>query len=197
VAHKKLTKKLTLGFSLALLVFGVAALGVWFQQAGAPDVAAAQSRESAQQASILSDGLVSWDEHEAAIASTAECLTEAGVRVEIHPADGRKASSIGFAVGSLAEGDVAQGELADCKATYLDRVQAAWVQQQLAERDDPQAFLDAYLESCIESRGERVPDAPEGEIRSVFGRVWGTEPAPALADAFAACAYQFKVDNGG
>jgi hypothetical protein len=75
-------------------------------------VRTAQRDANSHQAAALSDGVVTWDEHESAIASVAQCARAGGLNVEVAPPNGRKPSSVGFTVASLYQGPAAERVLA-------------------------------------------------------------------------------------
>mgnify|MGYP007070997750 CR=1 FL=1 len=72
------------------------------------------------QATVLEDGVVTWAEHEAAIRQTADCLANAGVRVELQPAAGCKPTGLGFSVANLEDGTSAEGVGCDAEDQRAD-----------------------------------------------------------------------------
>ena len=129
-------------------------------------VSQAQRQASDSQASILADGVVTWDEHESAIAATAACLSESGVSVEMRAAQGKRPSQIGFAVSSREEGTAAEEHLRGCRAEHLDAVDAVWLRAALPE--DVERRANEYLSTCLLERGFTVEAERDGVVVNVF-----------------------------
>ncbi|MBI2767173.1 MAG: hypothetical protein HYX53_14855 [Chloroflexi bacterium] len=115
-------------------------------------VAAAQASAQGAQAAALSDGVISWDEHEAALSAVASCLASAGVAVEVRPAEGRKPTEIGFSAVSIEEGEAARAKLEDCKTRHLAAIEDVWQAQNWLTPAQEDTIL-AWLGQCVKDAG--------------------------------------------
>jgi len=111
------------------------------------------------QAAALADGVITQQEYDAAIQQTAECATKAGVDVEVTPAAGDRASSIGFtAKGTIGDAQAAKAKLDTCSAQYLDNVQTAWALQKAAATPAQVKQAHQRLTQCMTDGGAVIAD---------------------------------------
>ena len=118
----------------------------------------ASQRTTTDQAPVIEDGVVTYDEYEAAIAQTATCAQQAGVRTIVEPGRGQRPSSIEFVAATLADADVSRARLDDCKARYLDDIEMTWALQNAQPTEQEQREAHRLLSACIESRGAVIDD---------------------------------------
>lgn len=165
-------------------------------QAGASEAAGAFaiSASAPEQQAALADGIVSWDEHEAAIAATAECLTSRGVTVEVAPADGKRPSSIGFRVATVGEGEEARAKLDGCRDAHLTAIESVWLAQQADVARANAVAGNTYVADCLRSHGQAI-----GSLVPVTNEdisKWISSAEPGLHEATLACLLQRRVDLG-
>lgn len=134
------------------------------------------------QATVLEDGVVTWAEHEAAIRQTADCLANAGVRVELQPAAGRKPTGLGFSVANLEDGTSAEARLAECKAKHLNDIESVWVTQ---SQPSPPEFAQSrsWFVACMQGRGLQTVGDREAQLLA-----WARSTEPDIIVAWARCA---------
>jgi hypothetical protein len=156
-------------------------------------VQAAQTQAPDVQQVALADGVVSWDEHEAAIARTAQCARDAGVDVEMHEAVGRAPSRIGFVATSLEAGEASRARLDACRAVHLAAIDRVWLRAALP--DDPERAANAYLSGCLAERGFDIPgETPEGAVINVFSAA--RQDGGAAFSAALECIEQRRIEEG-
>lgn len=160
----------------------------------AETVSGAQASANDEQAPALADGVVTWDEHEAAIAKVASCLESQGVSVTVETAAGHRPSSVGFAAPSLDAAERARALLEGCKQTYLSQVDAVWL---AANRPTPSDIERgaAYVRDCLGSAGQLVYPA-SGAVNGEQLAVWLQDPSPAFHDAVIQCLVTRRQELG-
>ena len=82
-----------------------------------------------EQRSALSDGIVTYEEHEAAIQRTIACAAAAGVRMEVTPGAGLRTTQLGFVSSTWEENRESQKKLDACVEQYLKYVETARASQ--------------------------------------------------------------------
>jgi hypothetical protein len=119
-------------------------------------VDSARSSASADQVQALSDGLVTLEEVNSAVARTADCAIARGVKIELRPGSAVVPASLGFAAPTLDQAEAARVVLEECKSAHLNAVQ-----QVFAAQNRPTAAQAAegrvLLGACMTERGIAVP----------------------------------------
>lgn len=119
----------------------------------------------AEQVAAISDGRVTYEEHEAATQRTIACVLAAGVDAHAIPGSGMRPTRFVVNVPATGPGDVqavrqANATVSACRAEHLDVVDAAWSGQ----RPEPDAAairgLRERLVACVASLGESEGAAP-------------------------------------
>ena len=111
----------------------------------------------AEQRAALADGVVTYDEHEAAIQRTIACATAAGVRMEVTPGSGLRTSQLGFVSRTPEENLTSKQQLETCVELHLKHIELGHV----AEPVGPGVIADASarLVACMEGAGATGFDA--------------------------------------
>lgn len=77
----------------------------------------------------------------------------------MHPAKGKKASSIGFAASTIPEAEAARGKLVACKAVHLGPIEEVWLEQLRPSPAQEREILK-WVAQCVKDRGAAVdPDS--------------------------------------
>lgn len=127
-------------------------------------VALARESASESQQPRLTDGVVTWDEHEAAILDVAACARSAGVSVVVNGARGKRPTTVGFTAPTLEQAEVARGQLDACKQQYLDAVDSVWLAQNRPSAEQ-EAAIERWLAECLTEQG--VPAQATGVTKQM------------------------------
>lgn len=153
---------------------------------------------------MLSDGSVTFEEVEQAIALTVACVEDRGYSVETIPAAGLRHTDYRVFAGD-ADGvpdsetvGAAQRDAADCSAEFLTPVTDA----RTAQEDEPStqqlSSLYDWLEECVESGGVGGRELPS----SGTFRLYENAPERSIVvseeefETYAGCASQAEEDLG-
>jgi hypothetical protein len=114
------------------------------------------------QQAALSDGEVTFEEYETAIAETIACAEAAGVDLEVEPAVGQRPTRIGFKGETVDEMDAQNAKVEQCKDDHLREVETTWsLQNAHASDDEVQAAFGAVTE-CMLANGASGPELEDG-----------------------------------
>lgn len=112
-----------------------------------------------EQRPAFDDGIISFEEYERAVLSTATCLTDAGVQ------NGPKLEADGFTYNlgittpDSPEGEAQYEEARRCQRVHMFAIEAAWLTQHQPTEAEIQAAREA-LAVCLRELGIDVPDNP-------------------------------------
>lgn len=119
------------------------------------------------QRNLLNDGQLTYQEYEASVLATVQCLRERGVTISVEPrpAPGKR---IEFAYASTAEDDAAASAAYDeCYREYENLVDIVWFRQNQPSEQTLDAAR-AALAKCLRAAGVALPDDPSpADFRAV------------------------------
>lgn len=110
-----------------------------------------------EQWSALSDGVVNYEEHEAAIQRTIACATAAGVRMEVTPGAGLRVTQLGFVSSTWEENQASKKQLDTCVELHLNHIALARVAEPVGVALIAES--SARLVECMEATGTPGFDA--------------------------------------
>jgi hypothetical protein len=143
---------------------------------------------SDSQRPALEDGVVTFDEYEAAALRTVQCINEGGMQGEAPFDEHTRVYVVGarWRSSGSREGDQQkQAAVAACDAEHWNAISQAWsAQNQPTEQVLQQAR--SALGTCLRNAGLSVPDAPAPQDFEPYRKT----------EAFAACARQVQDEFG-
>jgi hypothetical protein len=130
------------------------------------------SDASPEQAAALADGVLTFQEYEAAVLATVQCFREKGLSLYQEPAlDALR--NYAYSVFLPNEGiQEAERSMKDCEREHFNAVAMAWASYKAPnEAEILQQARDA-LGECIRARGQDAPEHPGvGELSSLIENV--------------------------
>jgi hypothetical protein len=143
---------------------------------------------SDSQRPAFKDGVVTFDEYEAAALSTVQCLNDSGLQGEAPFDEHTRVYGVGArwqSSGSREDDKKKQAAAAACYAEHWNAISQGWsAQNQPTERVLQQAR--SALGTCLRNAGLSVPDPPATQDFEPYRKT----------EAFAACARQVQDEFG-
>lgn len=159
-------------------------------------VASSPEQIPPEQQAALADGVVTYEEHEAAVQRTIACAESAGVRMEVVPGAGVSVTQLGFVAGTWEETQRSQKALDSCIEQLLKYIEIASASQPV----DSAVIADSSdrLVKCMTAAGATglSPTTVRSEIDALVSKRDRSSAEQAMLRIWDTCRSQVVAETG-